>query len=455
MSSKQHVLIIARDISQIINMNFFVDTHFHLYLPYVENRDFNLNSNETLHNIKDIWSFQSTSKLDYDYDQLNSIIYSHSLFRHRRYSDSQVDNYNVYQHVRYWKDKFDNDSISVVINLIGFGGEIWDIPQLIAEQNNITVIELMAVFDKYFVFYNSKLKTYILNQHHEVTSLDQISISNTDHTFFLRRYESLGKFLGLVLGIIAKIIGMWRFEVLHSFFRPLFGYENQLSIRSIRLQRKFDYIHYKNYISLYNKLTKEIDQTKRLIYFPLHLEPEGTLFNKTYYIGQLFWIRRISEVLPANYQLVVKEHPVMKYLNNHIYFHYQRNLSFFKSLSFLREISKLNNVIIADLSIPAEEIIGICDYTTTIMGSVVIESLLMKKNVVLLEGSKSVYSKLSSVLDFEQFVDNVKNNREANDLHDDVENEIESLVKKYFHFNDKLDLKFALKQENGYGVDKN
>jgi hypothetical protein len=131
-----------------------------------------------------------------------------------------------------------------------------------------------------------------------------------------------------------------------------------------------------------SKCIKKINNEK-MIYFPLHYEPERVLLIATpYYTNQLEVITNIAKSLPIDYKLYVKEHPMMSK------FHW-------REINYYQKIINLPNVELIHPSVSNESIFEICDLVITIAGSSGLESLFYGKPSIVF--SDVIFSDLSSV----------------------------------------------------------
>tara|TARA_B110000495_G_C23017763_1_gene603166 strand:- start:450 stop:1988 length:1539 start_codon:yes stop_codon:yes gene_type:complete len=117
---------------------------------------------------------------------------------------------------------------------------------------------------------------------------------------------------------------------------------------------------------------KKIDSSKKFVYFPLHVQPESTIdYSAPFFTKQISVIRNISQSLPINYELYVKEHFSMGIWNN------------WRPISYYKEIQEMPNVQLIHPSISSSVLLENCKLVTTIHGSVSYESLFYKKPVIL------------------------------------------------------------------------
>lgn len=125
----------------------------------------------------------------------------------------------------------------------------------------------------------------------------------------------------------------------------------------------------KNHLFLKNKYL-ELEYLKKIknLFFPLHVEPEVSLlvYGRPY-LNQIELIRMLSISMPANFILIVKEHPWMIG---------KRNTSFYKkilNIPRIRFVSPENS---------SRSIILNSDLITVITGSIALEAAILEKPVL-------------------------------------------------------------------------
>jgi hypothetical protein len=146
----------------------------------------------------------------------------------------------------------------------------------------------------------------------------------------------------------------------------------------------------KNYKWMVNRLTykfvkryflSELDQSKRYIIFPLHLEPELNIDTcGRYWENQLETILKIWRQLLPNDVLLVKEHPVA--IGNRGY-------------SWFKELEAYPNIVVLDEKESVIKILEFVEYVFTISGTMGLEAALAGKKVICFGGT--VYDRLDNV----------------------------------------------------------
>ena len=127
----------------------------------------------------------------------------------------------------------------------------------------------------------------------------------------------------------------------------------------------------------------KINPNEKFVYFPLHLEPERTLFIPApFYSNQLEVIVNIAKSLPIDYVLYVKEHPMQAVYG-------WRNASYYK------KILELPNVVLIHPNFSNETLLENCQLVITIAGTLGLEAAFHKKPSIVF--TDTIYSELPSV----------------------------------------------------------
>ena len=128
---------------------------------------------------------------------------------------------------------------------------------------------------------------------------------------------------------------------------------------------------------------KKIDPNQPYVYFPLHVEPErNMLLSAPFYTNQIELISNIAKSLPAEYVLLVKEHPLMKFKR-------------WRKVSYYKNILALPNVGLIHPDVSIDNIFKTCSLVVTISGSSAIQAAFYEKPTIVF--SDTIYSKLPFV----------------------------------------------------------
>ncbi len=107
----------------------------------------------------------------------------------------------------------------------------------------------------------------------------------------------------------------------------------------------------------------------RYIFFPLHFQPErSTLPEGVHYDKQNMAIELLSENIPENLKIIVKDHPKQYYSDLRNYFYRDKN--------YLKNLEKIKNVIVVNSNHNYENLFKNSILTATISGSISWQSLI-------------------------------------------------------------------------------
>lgn len=142
-------------------------------------------------------------------------------------------------------------------------------------------------------------------------------------------------------------------------------YENTYDWLFKHISKNVFNFYYKKQEKYYkNKYFKyEFDDNINFVYVPLHVQPEmttATLGGK--YYDQLLAIERLSEIIPENWIIYVKEHPAQKDYR-------WRGKYFFERLSRIPKVKCLKN------NISTKELLKKCQFVSTITGTAGFEAI--------------------------------------------------------------------------------
>lgn len=213
-----------------------------------------------------------------------------------------------------------------------------------------TIILSQSIFPKFFCMNN--IEDYGVFPHMDAGANDYISIPCTPYTE-----------LGYMADIPPLKVKPYMRSLLKGSLRPKKMFEHSLT-----LQPKCD--RSREYIANLERYTKVPDLTRPYVYFPLHLQPELTtsvLGGK--YNDQLLAIELLSEMLPDDWIIYVKENP-------------KQNSSMRPDI-FFKRLSLLKNVELVGRHENTFSLIENAQFVATISGTVGWEAIKGGKNVLL------------------------------------------------------------------------
>lgn len=189
----------------------------------------------------------------------------------------------------------------------------------------------------------------------------------------------------------------------------------------------------------YETLACKPDYQKKYIYYSIHLEPEATVIGKTTLESQLTMIKMLSEALPQDWKLYVKEHPHQFMLNTSVTHYFLHNITFFKNTCFYQEINKLHNVSLISLDTPTKELIRNAQAIATINGTVTLEAMFEKKYAILFSGKAGLFGVLGNVLHVSSYQDVQNAIKFIISTHTTISSEKEFEKLKHYLINSKED----------------
>lgn len=224
---------------------------------------------------------------------------------------------------------------------------------------------------------NSSFKEYYYEYFINHTEL--IVKENSDNKVLL--YPE--KFTEILRRFVINIL----FNIIHFRFYYILA-----KIFSILVIIPIERIIIKHHLNIYK--TKFIPSDKKIIYIPLHYQPEATSIpSGNIYYDQLIIINTLSKAINDDWCIVVKEHPV---LNKVRLFDKPEFYHPFRSKSFYMEINSFKNTILVEESFDSGKLINLSNLVVTIRGTVIFEAFGMGKKVLAL--GDSFYNSFPNVI---------------------------------------------------------
>lgn len=208
---------------------------------------------------------------------------------------------------------------------------------------------------------------------------------NTSNIFF-NSIVNIKTLKYILKRIISKIINFKRFHEVVYFQKeisdslkiknksfaifPLTGLKNEI------IQIKTDL--YKTILrGEYRKYEMKVENlSKKFIYFPLHYQPEATTYPFAgLYMDQEVVIRMVSNCLPSDCRLVIKEHPDTFNLSRESWV----KGSYSRDINFYRRISNIKNVDFIQMDISPIQLIQNSIAIVTLNGQSAIQSVINNK----------------------------------------------------------------------------
>lgn len=144
----------------------------------------------------------------------------------------------------------------------------------------------------------------------------------------------------------------------------------QYALSKIFLIRKKKY-RQKYYESI---VSKEIDLNKKFILFGLQYQPEkSTCPNGGYFVDQILAIKLISQLIPDDFKIYVKEHPSQFVSSYARYGDRMRDLNFYDKIKDIKKVSLISS------KENTFKLIDSCVFSASVGGSICIESVIRGK----------------------------------------------------------------------------
>ena len=136
----------------------------------------------------------------------------------------------------------------------------------------------------------------------------------------------------------------------------------------------FKYRLLKNYIN--STMELDINGKRPIIFFPLHFQPEQTTMPRGgEFSNQIRVIKMLSDALPENGMIIVKEHP---FAFNPI----ARTTKNFRPVTYYSWLSRIPKVVLVSLNTSSSYLQNVSDYTCTITGNAGLEAMIRGKKVI-------------------------------------------------------------------------
>ncbi len=213
------------------------------------------------------------------------------------------------------------------------------------------------------------------------------------------------------LGLLKKVISRIRKKYLTKLFFAPFVSEKKFNKSEFALAAAVIQYHKTlEYTQSYEKITeKNVDLTRKYVYFALHLDPEipTTPAFAGIYSDQLIALERLRNILPDDVEIYVKENP--------------KQTDILRSAGFFDRLRKIKNLKVVNQN--TYELISNSCFVATIAGTVGWEAITGGKNVLIF--GKAWYQTFPGAF---KFSENIDLNEVMN--HKIEKSELEKAVKK-------------------------
>lgn len=350
---------------------------------YIDNKKIN-----NIYTVEEIDTWDSTVGIDFGIIKRNKDLENSVESALTRYiNDYNLKKYYYYLGLSFWCEKFLKKNIDVVIiNGLNHGLLYDGILLGLARKEGVPCYTINPIgFYKSFLYDELNRNFIKIKNKKEVLNIDEYLVDGAQSVYNLNFNNRIRN------NFLVKILYKMGGEFLLEFFgnvknRKLF---KEINIASSGFKTTF----FKKLKCLYElnkakKYLEKISENKlynniKYIYYPLQFEPEGTTQVRLTLESQIFIIKMISETLPDNWKLYVKEHPHQYKLNNSLLAYYAPNIELFKTKDFYKKIKSMKNVKILDTELDSKEIIKNSCAVASTVGSILLETVILKKPILL------------------------------------------------------------------------
>jgi len=356
--------------------------------------------------IEDIQEFYKKQNFILDYSLL--LKYKHTQVKVENWFQRFTDDFNMTQYLyvtslSFWNNYFKvNENIDCIISSIQEWGSNFDSIILdIAVNNNKKVF----VIENTLVNGNSIKSQSILN--YETKKYVKFDINEFDVINFnsFLHYKQSDKIFNNRISykdILKQFPEKYGGYLLIMFFALLIGkYKSVHNSFNVSWWTYFkNYLYTKKMLKYYESLSIDINESNQFVFFALHMEPEATTLARTTFSNQLAIIKSISQALPIGWKLYVKEHP-RQYtaFNNFKRYYFLAGVHKYRTKMFYDEIIKLPNVELINLNINSKELIEKSKAIITINGSIILESIVQNKPLILFSQNSTPFSTFEGIFD--------------------------------------------------------
>jgi len=387
---KKNIVLI--DLDLILIKSIHASENVNIEYLIVEANDNKIDELKSLYGIKNIlsrerfdeYTEQHADELDYKTIEKFRVSQLNSEYFQSRFSDDvSLKQYKYFNALSFWVDIFKKKNISAIIlegrehgaNYDGLALDVAkadDIPAFIFETHMLRHTEqdvksVRAVFD-----YGLKSRISIDHSRYNLGKVDLkkylfypekvIAVlkkkRKTPKDFLKTLFPS---FIFIVIRMMQKII-FKKAILMHGF-----------NISPIKIIKNVFYIGLMK--KKYDSVSSNLDTSKKYIFYALHFDPEASIMSRTVLSNQLIIIKQLSEALPADWTLYVKEHPIQFEAHNSGRWFYLISVDKYRTLDFYNEILKFDNVCILNNNINSREVIESATAIATINGSIALETM--------------------------------------------------------------------------------
>ncbi len=382
--------------------------------------------------------------IDIDYDLVERCLKRFNVgdYGSRRIKDDfYFSHYSFYLAIGFWAQFLNNHHVDfcMIINTPhGFPSDY--ILEEVSKQMGIKSFNIAFGIVGSYVIYSSESDELLGRSENTATS---------DYDLYKIAHYAAGnkndkKFDSILLNIIYKFTGAFGVR-LTSLIRkgPYSIHYRYMTVSSYI----YAYRHIHKTMNYVRSLYQPADFSRKYIVYFLHAEPEAVLTGYAQIIdSQAMLIRMISEALPEDWTLYVKEHPDLYKYNTWKFEYHIPVMTTFLTKEFYDRICSFRNVHLLDYRMSATKLIQSSQAVATICGTVMTEAITLNKPILMFAGDRYVYSKcksmfqIRSILDIKRAIEKISNGYQPD------YSDIPSICEKYLYSKDKIGKSAVIKR---------
>lgn len=351
----------------------------------------------------------NNENLDYKIiDNFKSFQLDSEHYQDRFSDDASIKQYYYYNALFFWIKVFSGNFISAVISdrvahganydslalnvAKAYGVSAYVFENHMVRRKDDSILAIRSVLD-----YNEKKRVSLnLNQ----LKINPVNID--DYLFYPEQMQSaIIKKRKNVKEILKSLLPAYASAIFH-----MFGYiiKNKSiqhhGLNSPPSKVLKNIIYAKNTLKYYNSNSVDLDKTKKYIFYALHFEPEASIMARARFSNQISIIKQLSQSLPKNWTLYVKEHPDQFKLYGDGWWYYLISIHKFRTKDFYKEILKFSNVRFLKNNVKSQDIINSAEAVSTINGSIASEAIMSKKPLILFGHQSTPFGMCKNVFKF-------------------------------------------------------
>lgn len=340
----------------------------------------------------------------------------------------------------------ENDIDLVIIKGLNHGFPFDRMLVEIANNKNITSYNLESMVCGKRIIYNNKKNDL-------VKVIDTLNIDRNNDIMVVQNvdeYQAFGRICqpersyplkNIIKNVIYAIFGEVGVELIicivkRNLNKDIFGVgileKLKNRIKLLRLERYLE------------KVGKKFDREKKYIYFSLHREPEATVSGRALLDSQLILLQMLSNVIPEDWVIYVKEHPDQFKANRRFFYSFIYSASIYRSKYFYDEISKMKNVILLKTNEPVQDILDGAKAIATMSGTVILEAIKLNKKVIAFSTERTIYRHIKDIINVESYNDCCKAIEIVLSNHKVDYSELDDVLNMYLFNNDSDGFKNAV-----------